>query len=120
MKQLTRAEEQIMKVLWKLNGGLLMEVVANMPKPKPHKNTVGTILKTMVDKGFVKIEKEGRFFRYIPAIEKNDYSESRLSKMVRGYFGGSFTNVISFLVDEKKVSVKELELLLKQIKKSKK
>lgn len=120
MKQLTKAEEQIMKVLWKLDGGLLMEIVEKMPQPQPHKNTVATVLKTMVDKGFVKTETAGRFFRYKPIITKEQYSKSTLQKVAKGYFEGSFTNVISFLVDENKVSVKELELLLQQIKKTKK
>lgn len=120
MKSLTRAEEQIMKVLWKLGSGLLMEIVNNMPNPKPHKNTVATILKTMVEKEFVKTENVGRFFRYHPAISKKDYSKKTLTNVAKGYFEGSFPNVISFLVDEKKISIKELELLLQQIKKNKK
>jgi predicted transcriptional regulator len=119
MKTLTKAEEQIMKVLWKLDGGLLMEVVDNMPKPKPHKNTVATILKTMVDKGFVRTESVGRFFRYRPLITKEEYSKSTLTRVAKGYFEGSFSNVISFLVDENKLSVTELEILLKQLKKGK-
>jgi predicted transcriptional regulator len=120
MKTLTKAEEQIMHVLWKLKSGLLMEIVDNMPAPQPHKNTVATVLKTMIDKGFVKVENAGRFFRYCPSISKEEYSKSTLVKVAKGYFEGSFPNVISFLVDENKLSVKELELLLKQLKKSKK
>jgi BlaI family transcriptional regulator, penicillinase repressor len=119
MRSLTKAEEQVMKVLWKLQGGLLMEIVENMPKPQPHKNTVATILKTMADKEFVKIENVGRFHRYHPAITKEEYSKSTLVNVAKGYFEGSFSNVISFLVDEKKLTVKELELLLQQIKKKK-
>jgi BlaI family transcriptional regulator, penicillinase repressor len=120
MKSLTKAEEQIMKVLWKLDGGLLMEIVENMPKPQPHKNTVATVLKTMVDKGFVETEAVGRFFRYKPAVSKEAYSKSTLMNVAKGYFEGSFTNVISFLIDENKLSVQDLELLLKQVKKDKK
>jgi BlaI family transcriptional regulator, penicillinase repressor len=120
MKSLTKAEEQIMKVLWKLGSGLLMEIVEHMPKPQPHKNTVATVLKTMVDKGFVETENVGRFFRYRPVITKEEYSTSTLVNVAKGYFEGSFTNVVSFLVDENKLSVKDLELLLQQIKKTKK
>ena len=97
-----------------------MEVVDNMPAPQPHKNTVATILKTMVDKGFVEIENVGRIHRYHPAITKETYSKSTLMNVAKGYFEGSFPNIISFLVDENKLSVKELELLLQQLKKSKK
>ena len=120
MKVLTKAEEQIMKVLWKMGSGLLMEIVDGMPQPKPHKNTVATILKTLVDKNFVKIEILGRIHRYHPALTKEEYSKSTLVNVAKGYFDGSFPNVISFLVDENKLSVKELELLLQQLKKSKK
>lgn len=120
MKPLTKAEEQIMKVLWKLESALLMEIVGKMPKPQPHKNTVATVLKTMVDKGFVRTENVGRFFRYHPAVTKEEYSKSTLMNVAKGYFEGSFTNVVSFLLDEKKLAVKDLELLLQQVKKSKK
>lgn len=119
MKSLTRAEEQVMKVLWQLESGLLMEVVDNMPHPQPHKNTVATILKTLVDKEFVRIEQLGRIHRYHPLVSKEDYSSSSLSNVVKGYFEGSFSNVVSFMVDENKLSVEDLELLLKQLKKNK-
>lgn len=117
MKSLTRAEEQVMKVLWKLEGGLLMEVVENMPSPIPHKNTVATILKTLVEKEFVSIENIGRIHKYHPMVSKDEYSKSSLTNLAKGYFEGSFSNVVSFLVDEDKLSVEDLELLLKQLKK---
>jgi len=117
MKALTRAEEQVMKVLWHLNSGLLMEIVEAMPEPQPHKNTIATILKTLVDKEFVSIENIGRIHRYHPRLSKNQYSKNTLSLVAKGYFNDSFKNVVSFLVDEKKISVKDLELLLKEIKK---
>jgi BlaI family penicillinase repressor len=120
MKTLTRAEEQIMRVLWMLGSGLLMEIVEAMPEPKPHKNTVATILKTMVDKGFVRVETLGRIHRYHPAVTREAYSRETLTSMTKSYFDGSFSNVVSFLVDEKKLSVKELEMLLQQLKKNKK
>jgi len=119
-KTLTKAEEQVMKVVWRLGSGLLMEIVEAMPAPQPHKNTVATILKTLVDKGFVRIENIGRIHRYHPLISKEAYSRDTLSSVAKGYFDGSFTNVVSFLVDEKKLSVKDLELLLQQIRKNKK
>ena len=117
MKILTKAEEQVMKVLWKLESGLLMEVVENMPHPQPHKNTVATILKTLVDKEFVRIELIGRIHRYYPSVSKQVYSKGTLTNVAKGYFEGSFSSVVSFLVDEKKLSVQDLELLLKQLMK---
>lgn len=120
MKALTKAEEQIMQVLWKLESGLLMEIVEKMPAPQPHKNTVATILKTLVDKGFVNIENIGRIHRYHPAVLKDQYSKNSLTSIAKGYFEGSFTKVVSFLMDEKKISPADLELLLKQVKNNKK
>jgi BlaI family penicillinase repressor len=117
MKTLTRAEEQVMMVLWQLDGGLLMDVVANMPEPQPHKNTVATILKILVDKEFVRIESIGRFHKYHAAVSKDKYSKASLTNMAKGYFDGSFSNIVSFMVDEKKLSIADLELLLKQLKK---
>jgi predicted transcriptional regulator len=119
-KVLTKAEEQVMKVVWRLGSGLLMEIVDGMPVPAPHKNTVATILKTLVDKGFVRIENIGRIHRYHPLVSKETYSRDTLSTVAKGYFDGSFSNVVSFLVDEKKLSVKDLELLLQQLRKNKK
>ena len=117
MKSLTKAEEQVMKVLWNLGSGLLMEIVEQMPNPQPHKNTVATILKILVEKEFVSIENLGRIHRYHPVVTKDAYSKNTLTNVARGYFEGSFSNVVSFLVDEKKLSVQDLELLLKQLKK---
>ena len=117
MKNLTRAEEQVMKVLWKLGNGLLMEIVESMPEPQPHKNTVATILKTLVEKEFVHIEPVGRIHRYHPTVSKSEYTKSTLTNVAKGYFKGSFSDVVSFLVDEKKLSIEDLELLMKQLKK---
>jgi len=119
MKSLTRAEEQVMKVLWALESGLLMEIVNNMPEPQPHKNTVATILKTLVDKEFVRIKPIGRIHRYYPMVSKQSYSKGSLTNMAKGYFEGSYSGIVSFLVDEKKLTVQDLELLLKQLKKNK-
>ena len=117
MKTLTKAEEQVMMVLWKLGNGLLMELVEAMPEPQPHKNTVATILKTLVDKEFVRIEPIGRIHRYYPLVSEQAYSKGKLTNVAKGYFEGSYSSIVSFLVDEKKLSVQDLELLLKQLKK---
>ena len=116
MKTLTKAEEQVMKVLWKLENGLLMEIVEAMPAPQPHKNTVATLLKILIEKKLVKAESVGRINRYHPAVSKEAYSKTTLTHFTKGYFGGSFSNVVSFMVEENKISVQDLELLLKQLK----
>jgi BlaI family penicillinase repressor len=117
LKTLTRAEEQVMQVLWKIEKGFLKDIVEAMPNPKPHPNTVATLLKIMADKKFVNIETFGRMNEYSPAVSKQAYSKNTINSLVKGYFGGSFSKAVSFLVEENKLSIEELELLLQQLKK---
>lgn len=117
MKPLTKAEEQVMQVLWKLDKAFLREIVEAMPKPQPHQNTVATLLKILVEKEFVSIEVMGRQHRYATIISKQVYSGKSIKQLAKNYFEGSFSNVVSQMVKEKNISVEELESLLKQIKK---
>ena len=116
MKPLTKAEEQIMQTLWKLDKAFLREIVDDM-NPKPHQNTVATLLKILVEKEFVAIEVLGRQHRYSTLISKKEYSGKSIRQLAKNYFEGSFSNVVSYLVKENNISVEELEGLLKQIKK---
>ena len=117
MKILTKAEEQVMQVLWKLEKGFLREIIDAMPVPKPHQNTVATLLKILVDKEFVSITVLGRQHLYTPLVGKDEYSKRTMKQIVKGYFEGSFSNVVSFMVKENNISIEELESLLAQIKK---
>jgi BlaI family penicillinase repressor len=117
IKPLTKAEEQVMQALWKLDKAFLRELVEAMPSPKPHQNTVATLLKILVEKEFVGIEVISRHHQYSPLVSKEEYSKRTMKQLVKGYFEGSFSNVVSFLVKENNVSVEELEQLLNQIKK---
>jgi BlaI family transcriptional regulator, penicillinase repressor len=117
MKPLTKAEEQIMQVLWKLEKSFLRDIVEAMPAPKPHQNTVATLLKILVEKEFVGINVLGRQHEYVPLVNKDEYSRRSIKQMVKGYFEGSFSNVVSFMVKDNNISIEELEALLAQIKK---
>ena len=117
MKVLTKAEEQVMQVLWKLEKGFLREIIDAIPAPKPHQNTVATLLKILVDKEFVSITVLGRQHLYTPLVGKDEYSKRTMKQIVKGYFEGSFSNVVSFMVKENNISIEELETLLAQIKK---
>jgi BlaI family transcriptional regulator, penicillinase repressor len=117
MKPLTKAEEQVMQALWKQEKAFLRELVEAMPNPKPHQNTVATLLKILVEKEFVGITTVGRNNQYFPRVTKEEYSKRTMKQMVKGYFEGSFSNVVSFMVKENNISVEELEALLQQIKK---
>lgn len=116
MKPLTKAEEQIMHSIWKLEEAFLKDIIEAQPEPRPHSNTVATIVKILVDKGFVGITPMGRVHRYYPLVSKEAYSSSSIRNLVQGYFEGSFSDVVSFMVQQKDISVKELELLLQQMK----
>lgn len=117
IKNLTKAEEQVMQVLWKLNKAFLRELVEAMPLPKPHQNTVATLLKILIEKEFVGIELFGRMHQYYPLISKEVYSKATMKTMVKSYFEGSFSNAVSFMVKENNLSVEDLERLLKELKK---
>ncbi len=116
MKQLTKAEEQIMLILWDNGPQFLRELLDHMPVPKPHQNTVATILKILVEKEFVTVHVFGRQHQYAAAVTKEAYSKKTMKQMVKGYFEGSFSNVVSFMVKENNLSIEELEALLQQIK----
>ncbi|MES1219637.1 MAG: BlaI/MecI/CopY family transcriptional regulator [Bacteroidota bacterium] len=117
MKPLTKAEEQIMQVLWKLDKAYLREIVEAMPNPKPHQNTVATLLKILVEKDFVGINVMNRHHQYYPLVVKDEYTKRSIKQLAKNYFEGSFSNVVSFLVKENNISIEELESLLQQIKK---
>ncbi len=117
MKTLTKAEEQVMQVLWKLEKAFLRQIVDAMANPKPHQNTVATLLKILVEKEFVGVTVLGRHHEYYPLISKEEYSKRTMKQIMKGYFEGSFSNVVSFMVKEKNISIEELEKLLQQIKK---
>ena len=119
-KTLTKAEEQVMQALWKVEKGFLKDIIDALPEPKPHSNTVATILKILVEKEFVGIENFGRLNQYYALVNKDAYSSNSIKNLAENYFDGSFSSVVSFMVEKNKLSVNDLELLLKQIKKQKK
>ncbi len=118
-KTLTKAEEQVMQVLWKLGKGFLKDIVENSHDPKPHSNTVATILKILIEKGYVEFETQGRNNLYKPSISKTDYGKKTINQLVKGYFEGSPAKLVSQFVSDNKISMEDLEELLKQIKSSK-
>lgn len=120
-KILTKAEEQVMQALWRLGkGGYLREIVDVMPDPKPHQNTVATLLKILVDKELVGIKTPNRYNLYYPLLSRDEYTNKSLTGIAKGYFEGSFKAVVSFLIDKNKLSARDLELILEEMKKEKK
>jgi BlaI family transcriptional regulator, penicillinase repressor len=120
MKTLTKAEEQVMQIVWKLKEGFIRDIMEALPPPKPHQNTVATMLKILVEKEFVGIRVFGRQHQYYPLISKDAYSKASIKTLVKSYFGGSFSEAVSFMVKENNISLEDLETLLQQLKKGKK
>ena len=120
IKSLTKAEEQVMQLLWKLQQGFLKDILENSPEPRPHSNTIATILKILIEKGFVDYEVQGRNNLYKPKISKSEYGKKSINQLVKGYFEGSPAKLVSQFVNDNKLSLEELETLLEQIKSSKK
>jgi len=108
-----------MQVMWKLDKGFLKEIMDAIPDPKPHPNTIATILKILVEKGFVEYEVQGRNNLYRAKINKTDYGKKSINHLVKGYFEGSPARLVSQFVTDNKLSLQELEQLLEQIKSSK-
>lgn len=120
MKTLTKAEEQVMQTVWKVREGFIRDIMDALPSPKPHQNTIATILKILVEKEFVGIRIFGRQHQYYPLVTKDAYSKATMKTLVKSYFGGSFSDAVSFMVKENSISLEDLELLLQQLKKGKK
>lgn len=120
IKELTRAEEQIMQELWKLNKAFVKEIIEEMDEPKPAYNTVSTIIRILETKGFVGHESFGKSHRYFPKVSKNEYKEFATGKLLSGYFDNSANKMLSFFLEEKKLNLKDADGLLKLLAEAKK
>jgi len=116
IKELTRAEDQIMQILWKLGKGYVKDILEEMPEPKPAYNTVSTIVRILENKGFVGHTAFGKTHEYHPLISKEVYTKFYLNNMLTGYFNGSFKNLVSFFAKENDMDAKDLEFLLNELK----
>jgi len=114
MKDLTKAEEQIMQVIWDLDKAFVKEILETLPNPKPAYNTVSTIVRILEEKGFVDHESFGKSHRYFAIVTKSDYRNFATSKLLKGYFGGKFENLLSHFASEKNLTLKQLQDILNQ------
>ena len=120
MKQLTKAEEDIMQVLWDLGEGNVASIIEEFPEPKPAYNTVSTIVRILESKAFVDYRKEGRGHIYFPKVQKTEYSNQSINKLMDGYFQGSFKSMVSFFMKKNDISISEMEAIMKEINKENK
>ena len=114
MKELTKAEEQIMQELWTLEKAFVKEIVDKLPEPKPAYNTVSTIIRILEKKGFVDHYAYGKTHQYFPLISKTDYTKSYFKNFLSGYFSNSFQEMVSFFAKEDKMSLSDLEEIIKE------
>jgi BlaI family penicillinase repressor len=114
-KTLTKAEEQVMQVLWKLGKGFLKDILETTPEPKPHSNTLATILKILVEKGFVEYSVYGRNNLYKTQISQAEYGKKSVNQLVKSYFDGSPARLVAQIISDQKLSDAELEQLMQQI-----
>lgn len=114
-KQLTKREEDVMKILWKAGKGFVKDLLKLHPNPKPHYNTFSTIIRGLEDKGFVAHNSYGNSHEYYPSITKEEYRRMSIKNMVSDYFESSYKNVVSFFVKEEKLNVDDLKELIKLI-----
>ncbi len=113
--KLTKAEEQVMRQLWKLEQAYMKNILEEYPDPKPRPTTIATLLKRMIDKGFVGFNQHGNNREYYPLVRKESYFSSQLNSMVKDFFNDSSSQFASFFTNESDMSVSELEELKSEI-----
>jgi predicted transcriptional regulator len=114
--RLTKAEEQVMQYLWKIEEGVVQDVRECFNEPIPSRTTVSTILRILETKGFVGHKANGRIYTYYPLVLKEDYSKHQLFGVMKDYFNNSFAAMASFFAKESDLSIKEMESLLEETK----
>ncbi len=115
IRELTKAEDQIMQVLWTLKKAFVKDVIEKLPSPKPAYNTVSTIIRILEKKGFVSFKAYGKTHEYFPVIDKDEYSNYYLNSFMSRYFKGSFQDLVSFFAKENKINITEMEEMMKRI-----
>jgi BlaI family transcriptional regulator, penicillinase repressor len=116
MKELTKAEDQIMQLLWKLEKAFVKDIIEQMTIPKPAYNTVSTIIRILEKKGFVGHNAYGKTYEYFPIVSRKEYTRSYMKNFMSNYFSGSFQEMVSFFAKEDNMSLSELDDLVKDVK----
>lgn len=116
MRTLTRAEEQIMQILWDIEKGFVKDILEKMTEPKPAYNTVSTIVRILERKGFVNHKAYGKSHEYFPIVTKDEYRSYTIKNLLSGYFSGSFSKMASFFAKDKNLNIKELEKIMDEVK----
>ena len=116
MRLLTRKEEELMNILWRLKKAFVRDIVVEYPEPKPHYNTISSLVRLLQDKGLIGFKSYGTTYEYYPILSKEKYRESFMNHFIRNYFDNSYKKAAVFFVSEK-LAPEEQEELIKLIKK---
>ena len=116
MVKLAKREEQIMNVFWDLSHAFIRDVIPHLPDPKPHYNSVATIVKILEDKGFLGHETIGNIYRYYPVVSREEYQKHAMKDIVSQYFDNSYPRMLAFFAKEQNLSEEELKEIIKLIK----
>lgn len=111
MKELTKAEEQVMQLLWQLKEAVVKDIIERMPQPKPAYNTVSTVVRVLEGKGFINHKAYGKSHVYFPLISEAQYKKFTFDKMMSGYFSNSYQSLVSFIANDKKLDIQQLDEL---------
>lgn len=120
MQKLTRAEEDIMQVLWQLDKALLKDLMAAMPEPKPAQSTVSTLVRILEKKGFVDHKAYGKTYEYFPLVKKGEYAQQYMGNFVENYFGGSFKRMLSFFAKNEELDLETLDAVMREVQEDEK
>ncbi|AYQ33299.1 MULTISPECIES: BlaI/MecI/CopY family transcriptional regulator [Runella] len=114
MRELTKAEEQVMQILWDLGKGVVWNVLERFPTPKPAYNTISTFIRILEQKGFIAHRPiSGKTYEYFPIISKEDYRAYEANKLMSNYFSGSVKDLVSYFVQDKDLSVQDADEIIK-------
>lgn len=119
LRDLTRAEEEVMQILWEKQPAFVKDILEHFPEPRPAYNTVSTIVRILEQKGFVGHKAYGKTHEYFSLVSKEEYKSFATGKLMESYFENSVEEMFSFFVREKKIDVKEADEILKMIDKMK-
>lgn len=115
-QELTRAELEIMQILWSLGRGFVNDVLSVMPEPKPAYNTISTIIRILEKKGFVAHNSYGKSHEYYPLVDKDSYTGCFMNSVLNNFFDGSASRMVSFLSSNKSISLEEADEIMKMLK----
>jgi len=119
MKHLTNREEEIMDLIWQKASLFVKDIIDELPEPKPHYNTISTIVRGLEEKGYVGHEQFGNTYRYFAIISREEFSKNTIKNLVSKYFDKSYSSVVSMFVEEEKISVEEIKALIRQVENNK-